>query len=140
MQYYRYHSMRYLDNGNAVIRLNRPVPDNLLQELEVRSAHSHFHTGRFKAPWVLPSKSSTVCSKRLTVSPGNNNRSASITASVSSGVCGSTLNTKITAGKKARKRRNEMAAARVATAPFIKPTTTFPVHGAIDNADKATAQ
>lgn len=37
--YYRYHSMRYLDNGNAVIRLNRPVPDNLLQELEVKYGH-----------------------------------------------------------------------------------------------------
>lgn len=34
--YYRYHSMRYLDNGGAVIRLNRPLPDNLIQELEVK--------------------------------------------------------------------------------------------------------
>ncbi|MAI08886.1 MAG: hypothetical protein CMF61_08015 [Magnetococcales bacterium] len=34
--YYRYHSMRYLENGDAVIRLNRDVPSNLLQELEVK--------------------------------------------------------------------------------------------------------
>lgn len=37
--YYRYHSMRYLDDGRAVIRLNRPVPKNLLQELEVTYGH-----------------------------------------------------------------------------------------------------
>ena len=45
-----------------------------------------------------------------------------MTASVSSGVWGSTLNTKMTAGKNARNKRNEIAAARVATAPSINPT------------------
>ena len=45
-----------------------------------------------------------------------------MTASVSSGVWGSTLKRKMTAGKKARNNRNEMAAARVATAPLINPT------------------
>ena len=75
-----------------------------------------------KAPWVWLSKSSTVCSNSDTVSPGNNSRRASITASVSRGVWGRTLSTKMTAGKKARNNRNEMAAARVATAPFTNPT------------------
>lgn len=37
--YYRYHSMRYLDDGGAVLRLNRPVPKSLLQELEVKYVH-----------------------------------------------------------------------------------------------------
>ncbi|MFT7433438.1 MAG: hypothetical protein ACI9TY_001070 [Alphaproteobacteria bacterium] len=36
--YYRYHSVRYLSENRAVIRLNREIPDELIAELEVKYA------------------------------------------------------------------------------------------------------